>query len=124
MERKPNSIGISARYPGEIELKEIDVNEENLKGADFVSGNEQSNKFISFSVKLTDRNLGFTIQEDVLGLDEGLFVGAVDRNGPLSSSQIISLFSSSLLLFSSIKQHLNTVYYRRIQHTFIDKSVV
>ena len=25
----------------------------------------------------------------MLGLDEGLFVGAVDRNGPLSSSQIL-----------------------------------
>ena len=62
MEKKVHSMGISTHYPGEIELKEIDVNEEDLKEDDFVSGNEPRNKFISFSVKVTDRNLGFTIQ--------------------------------------------------------------
>ena len=89
MERKVNSMGLPTHYPGEVELKEIHANEEGLNEDDFVSGNEQSKKFISFSVKVTDRNLGFTIQEDVLGLDEGLYVGTVDRNGPLSSSQIL-----------------------------------
>ena len=84
MERKANSTGLPTHYPGEVELKEIHANEEDLNEDGFVSGNEQSNKFISFSVKLTDPNLGFTIQEDVLGLDEGLYVGTVDRNAPTS----------------------------------------
>ena len=76
-------------YSGEVELKEIDENVERLEEAEFVSHDEQGNIFIAFSVAVTDRNLGFTIQEDVLGVDDGLFVGTVDRNGPQSSSQIL-----------------------------------
>ena len=43
----------------------------------------------TFIVSVTAKDLGLELQEDVLGLDDGLYVRAVKNDGPLASSQIL-----------------------------------
>ena len=43
----------------------------------------------TFVVSVTAKDLGLELQEDVLGLDDGVYVRAVKNDGPLASSQIL-----------------------------------
>ena len=42
-----------------------------------------------FKVTVNTKELGLTLQEDVLGLDDGVYIRSVDNQGPLASSQVL-----------------------------------
>eukprot|EP00943_MAST-04B_sp_MAST-4B-sp1_P002686 g2686.t1 len=63
----------------------------------------------TFIVSVTAKDLGLELQEDVLGLDDGLYVRAVKNDGPLASSQILR--GDQILMVAYLGFILKMVYW-------------